>query len=54
MLDLEFYKLLEAHHTVKEHLEAGSELDITFVTQLDAKKLYAIEHLRAYPCPPFE
>lgn len=39
VLDLEFYKLLEAHHTVKEHLEAGSELDITFITQLDAKKL---------------
>jgi len=39
VLDLEFYKLLEAHHTVKEHLEVGSELDITFITQLDAKKL---------------
>lgn len=31
---------MDAHHTVKEHLEAGSELEINFITQLDAKKLY--------------
>lgn len=49
VLDLEFYKILEAHHTVKDHLDAGSELDITFITQLDAKKL--CEDSRNSPAP---
>jgi len=38
VLDIEFYKLLEAHPTVQSHLDAGSELEITFITQLEAKR----------------
>jgi len=38
VLDLEFYKLLDAHQTVKAHLEGGTELEISFITQMDAKR----------------
>jgi membrane protein involved in colicin uptake len=36
--DLEFYRFTEAHHEVQDALESGQELNITFSTQLDAKR----------------
>lgn len=45
VLDLEFYKVLDAHPNIADAVEQGAEIEITFMTQLEAKRKYVTRPL---------